>query len=210
MPELTEEQKLYIKEHPVESPSAMARKFGCSKFTIYRHLHRLHGDSFMEEKKKMYDEVCSVVRQLYPNYSATEIERMTGLSVIQIRNVARRIGVKHTEETSERIKGEIVARLNLPEIKAKRRKMIRKAFVVGRFRANSGMTPTIRIRFGHNITNSQLCARRLLVRKYNYIYDKEYGDFHALFYDSDTKRLSEKRERHYMEKYHFKFLSETE
>ena len=117
MPELTEEQKLYIKEHPVESPSAMARKFGCSKFTIYRHLHRLHGDSFMEEKKKMYDEVCSVVRQLYPNYSATEIERMTGLSVTQIRNAARRIGVRHTEETSERIKGEIVARLILPEVK---------------------------------------------------------------------------------------------
>lgn len=210
MPKLTEEQKQYIKEHPLESPIAMARKFGCYRNTIYSYLHKFHGDSYIKEKRRRIKERQRIVRELYPNHTAAEIEEMTGIPSMCVTNTARSIGVRHSRETYQRILAKTAKGLRTPEASEKRIKAIRKAFAADRLRANSGMKQRTKFKFGHAISPAQNCARGWLMRKYNYFYDKDYGDCFALFYDSNTKRLPEERERYYSEKYKFKFLPADE
>ena len=69
---LTDEQKNYINEHPCESPSKLAKSFGCTIQTIYWWLHKLHGDSFIQRKKEAKEVRYQAIRNLYPDLSATE------------------------------------------------------------------------------------------------------------------------------------------
>ncbi len=206
MPELTKEQLLYIKEHPYESQTKMARMFGCARPTVCRHLNNFFGNSYIQEKQRRRDEIYRIVRELYPTHTSVEIAKMTGLTLSQINNVARRAGVRHTADTYERIKAETLARLNSRDVKEKRIRKVRQTYMADKFRAKSGMRQRTRVRFGRNITNAEGCIRKGLVHRYGYVYDREYGDLFALFYNSETKRLPEERERHYSEKYNFKFL----
>ena len=57
---ITDEQKTYIKEHPYESPYAMAKSFGCAVQTVYWWLHRLHGDSFKDARKEQREKIRGI------------------------------------------------------------------------------------------------------------------------------------------------------
>ena len=68
---ITDEQKTYIKEHPYESPYAMAKSFGCAVQTVYWWLHRLHGDSFKDARKEQREKIRESVRNMREGGSLT-------------------------------------------------------------------------------------------------------------------------------------------
>lgn len=209
MPKLTEEQIQYIKEHPGESTYGMADKFGCSVQTIYAWLHSFHGDKPFEERKRETERKREGIRRLYPTHSASEVAKALGISKQAVNRIAKRMGVRHTDETSERLVREGVALLKKPEIVAKRINTLRRVIRMEQFRIINGVKPKTKRKF-KSASHRSLCARNYLRRKYNYFYDKDYGELLTLFYDSDTKRLPEERERHYSEKYHIKFVQSDE
>lgn len=101
---ITDEQKTYIKEHPYESPYAMAKSFGCAVQTVYWWLHRLHGDSFKDARKEQREKIRESVRKLYPDYSSSEISKELGITKSCVTSIAKSLGVTHTKETEERLR----------------------------------------------------------------------------------------------------------
>ena len=209
MPHLTEEQIQYIKEHPNESSYGMAAKFGCSVQTIYARLHCFHGDEPFEERRRETERKREGIRRLYPTHSAAEVAKALGISKQAVNHMAKRMGVRHTGETSERLIREGVALLAKPETIAKRIHTLRRTIRMEQFRIINGEKPKTKRKF-KSVGNRSICARNHLRRKYNYFYDKEYGELLTLFCDDNTKRLPEERERYYSEKYHIKFVQTGE
>lgn len=201
---LSLDQKQYIKEHPKESAFAMAKKFGCSEQTVYYWLHKYHGDSFLEVKIAEKEYKHKVVRELYPTHSATEVAKILGIGKSAVNNMARRLGVRHTEEAMRRIQQENLAKIHQPNVVEKRTKSLKKLIEAENRRAELGLPLKTKRKFS-SISGRQVCSRSYLVRQYNYIYDKSLGKFLTIFYDSETKRLPIEREQHYSEKYGFQF-----
>lgn len=209
MPHLTEEQIQYIKEHPEESSYGMADKFGCSVQTIYARLHSFHGDKIFEERRREQERRRNGVKRLYPTHSASEVAKALGMSKHSVNHMAKRMGIKHTDETSERLVREGVALLAKPETIAKRLNKLRRTIRTEQFRIINGEKPKTKRRF-KTVSRRSICTRNYLRRMYNYFYDKDYRELLTLFYDGDTKRLPEERERYYSEKYHIKFVQADE
>lgn len=201
---LTSEQKQYIKEHPKESAYAMAKMFGCSEQTVYYWLHKYHGDAFLEVKKAETERKHKVVRELYPTHSATEVGKILGITRSAVNNMAKRLGVRHTEEAARRMQQENLTKMHQPSVVAKRLKNLKMLIEAESRRAELGLPLKTKRKFS-TISGRQVCSRSYLVRQYNYIYDKSLGKFLTIFYDEETKRLPLERERYYSEKYGFQF-----
>lgn len=204
MGRLTKEQKAYIRDNPNVSPAAAARKFQCTPQTINLWLHHFHGDTFFEKKQKEKEAKFDVIREMYPNYTASEIASVLGTTKAVVNGLAIRLGVKHSQETNERIYQENLARIKNPEAIKKRIETLNKTIRIDRFRANSGLKQKTKRKF-KTVSNKSLCARHYLIRRYNYFYDKDYGELLTIFYDDETERLSPEREQHYTDMYHIKF-----
>lgn len=206
---LTDEQKNYIKEHPCESPCKLAKSFGCTVQTIYWWLHKLHGNSFIQMKKKAKEERNQVIRDLYPTHSATEVGKRLGIAKASVNDLAKRLGVKHTDETAKRIQKESVARTRTDEANRKRQETLRKILAVEKLRAASGLPQKTKRKF-KTVPGKCMNARNYLCRKYNYFYDKDYGELLTLFFDSDTRMLNDEQKKHYETEYSIKFLQAEE
>ena len=206
---LTDEQKNYIKEHPDESPYAMSRNFGCSVQTVYWWLHKLHGDSFKDARQIRRNEIHESVRNMYPEMSSSEISKVLGITKSCVANIAKSLCVTHTRETEERLRLKCAQAIVRPEIIAKRSESLKKTLRLDRYRAANGIKQKTRRKF-KTIPSRCLCARNYLCNKYNYFYDKDYGDLLTVFYDSETKMLSEEQQKHYETKYGIKFLQGAE
>lgn len=204
MPTLTKEQKTYIKEHPKESTYKMANDFGCSPEAIYYWLHKYHGDSFLEKKKAETEYKHKVIRELYPAHSASEVANILGVTKAAVNNMARRLGVRHTKETDDRILKENVSRMLSPDTIKKRSNSLRKTLRLEKFRILSGGQQKTKRKF-KVVANKQLCAKYYLCRQYNYFYDQDAGDILLVFYDKDTRRMPTEREKYYSSKYGIKF-----
>lgn len=67
---LTEEQKLYVKEHPEESSVTIAHKLGIGRQQAYYWLHRFHGAEITFAKQEGLNErrrLCwSFIRHIPP------------------------------------------------------------------------------------------------------------------------------------------------
>ena len=206
---ITDEQKTYIKEHPYESPYAMAKSFGCAVQTVYWWLHRLHGDSFKDARKEQREKIRESVRKLYPDYSSSEISKELGITKSCVTSIAKALGVAHTKETEERLRLKCAQAIIRPEIIAKRSESLKKTLRLDRYRATNGIKQKTRRKF-KTIPSRCLCARNYLCNKHNYFYDKDYGELLTVFYDSETKMLSEEQQKHYETKYGIKFLQGAE
>lgn len=191
MPKLTEEQKQYIKEHPTESPSSIARKLGVYRQNVYYWLHRFHGEKFTAAKNEGMSERRKIVMEMYPLHSGSEIAKILGVTREAVNSMARRLGVRHTEDTSKRLK-------------EKRTEIIKRIIAMERLRVASGKKQLTKRKIVRQ-PNRSMCARHYLVSKYNYFYDKDLGESLTVFYDKETKRLSPEKERHYIETYHLRF-----
>lgn len=206
---LTEAERCYIKEHPHESPQKMADNFGCSVQTIYYQLHYFFGESFLEEKKREKEYKNKVVRELYPTHSASEIAKILGVTKSAVSGMAKRLGVAHTEETNNRIARDNIDAMLQDDVITKRVISLRRTLRMEQFRIISGQQQQTKRRL-KQASNKSLCARNYLVRKYNYFYDKNFGEILTIFFDSETRRLPLAREQYYSENYHIKFLEADE
>jgi predicted transcriptional regulator len=206
---LSESDKTYIKEHSHESPWILADKLGCSVQTIYYQLHSLFGDSFFAKREQERVHKNKVVRELYPTHSASEIAKILGVTKSAVSNMARRLGVAHTEETVRRITRDNIDAMLQPEVVVKRVLSLKRIIRMEQFRIASGEQQQTKRRL-KQANNKSLCARNYLVRKYNYFYDKDFGEILTIFFDSETKRLSPERELYYSRTYHIKFLEADE
>ena len=206
---LTDEQKNYIKEQPCESPSKLAKSFGCTIQTIYWWLHKLHGDSFIQRKKEAKEVRYQAIRNLYPDLSATEVGKILGITKASVNNLARRLGVKHTDDTTKRIQKESAARTRTDEANRKRQETLRKVLAVEKLRAASGLPQKTKRKF-KTVSGKCMNARNYLCRKYNYFYDKDYGELLTLFFDSKTRMLTDEQKKHYETEYSIKFLQAEE
>ena len=56
----------------------------------------------------------------------------------------------------------------------------------------------------------KITLQEKLCNKYNYFYDKDYGELLTVFYDSETRMLTEDQQKHYETKYGIKFLQGAE
>lgn len=206
---LTEEQKRYIKEHPKESAFAMARKFGCTEGAVYYWLRAYHGNSFLEMKKKDRERKVEFIRKEYPNTSASEIGNELGITRQAVCRIARRLGVRHTDETVRKLHDKSVSAAHTEEARKRRKESITKTLRVDKFRAMSGMKQKTKRRF-KVVPSKCFCARNYLTSRYNYFYDKDIGILLLIFYDKETKRLPIEREKYYSDKYGIQFRNADE
>lgn len=201
---LTSTQKQYIKEHPTDSPYAMARKFGCAEQTVYYWLHIYHGCSFIEAKKAEKEHRKNVIRELYPTTSAPEIGNMLGITKSAVNNIARRLGVRHTEETKKRLFENFINESRKKETQEKRISAIREMIKREKRRFVYGLPQKTKRKFSFT-PKKNLHARNNLCSAYNYFYNKDYGDLLTIFYDSETSRLPVEREEYYTKRYGIQF-----
>ena len=187
----------------------MAKSFGCTVQTIYWWLHKLHGDSFIQRKNEAKEERNQVIRELYPTHSATEVGKRLGITKASVNELAKRLGVKHTDETTKRIQKESAARTRTDDANRKRHETLRKVLAVEKLRAASGLQQKTKRKF-KTVPDKCMNARNYLCRKYNYFYDKDYGELLTLFFDSETRLLTDEQKKHYETEYSIKFLQAEE
>lgn len=201
---LTDEQKQYVKNHPEESSVTIAHKLGIGRQQAYYWLHRFHGAEITFAKKEGLNDREKVVLELYPTHSASEISRVLGLTKAAINNMAHRLGVKHTDETNERIMRECIFKAARPDVVRRRTEKLKRVIAMEKLRVINGEKQLTKRKI-IGMSNRARCARHNIIRKYNYFYDKEIGEPYTLFYDSDTKRLPKEREQYYNKKYRLVF-----
>lgn len=201
---LTADEIGYIKTHPLDPPSAIARHLDCSVTTVYRHLHRFYGDVPFVTKEAERERRRNIVREMYPTHSAADVAKVLGVSRSAVTLMAASLGIKHTPETTARLVQANVAAMNRPEAAAKRDASRKRGYLMERFRICNGEPTKYRYHYTRASKRS-IYARKRLVRSHNYYYDKDYGDALTLFYDEQTRRLPPEREQYYMNTYHIKF-----
>lgn len=202
---LSESEQAYIKGHSAESPQTIANKLECSVQTVYNQLHRMYGDSFLEDRQIIKNQRKTMIKEMYPTHSASEIAAILGITKSAVNNAAKRMGVKHTEETVERILRENISKSQEHDARAKKSKRLRRTIKIDKFRILSGQQPLTKRKF-KQANNKELCAKHYLIRRYYYFCDKDFGETLTLFFDKETKRLLPDRERYYSKKYHIKFV----
>ena len=76
-------------------------------------------------------------------------------------------------------------------------------------RAASGLPQKTKRKF-KTVPGKCMNARNYLCRKYNYFYDKDYGELLTLFFDSKTRMLTDEKKKYYETEYSIKFLQAEE
>ena len=152
------------------------------------------------------EEKLDIIRRYYPIMAGREIDRKFGFSLGYANKLARKIGVKHTPETIERMKRENRLKCHKIDVKAKVRKWKLKR-KLDELRLLEGKPQLTKFRI-RTIPKRVTYARQRLI--YNYGYYACEGDPYTLFYDKDTKRLKtagDKKgtEGYFVNKYGFKF-----
>lgn len=147
------------------------------------------------------------VAELYPLYSASEVEAMTGINKITVAKIVLRNGFSHTPETLKRLAKKRVEAMGTPEAKRRSAISIRKAYARERRRLLSGLRQETRYRVS-------LLPLRVRNRKYELC--RNYGYFSdgnpnstTLYYDHETRR-NVNAERYASEHYGIQFREGAE
>lgn len=195
----------YIAAHIKDYPRyKVAKAAGVSLSKMYDVIRQLGGNIQRMPSKEETLSLEQAVRRLYPTMTASEIASKMGCGKNRVLKVAKRLGVKHSEETNERILRENVRRMvkgQDTECYAKRAakyKRKRKADIV---RVMSGMKQETRMKLRLAPKKMWLAMNRL-IRKYKYF--RVEGEPYTLYYDSMTTR--HKMERKYTDSYGISFL----
>jgi hypothetical protein len=187
---ITKEQKDYLITHLNDRPRrAVARAAGVSMDTMYKIVHQHEGILLREGGKTKAKDWEIVVRE-YPHLSSGEIAKKYGINKSLVIRCAASLGLKHTEETKERLREQQRNRCRLvstPEVVEKRHKKRAKTVRMELFNIKSGMPQKTKLHFCvipkrvHFVIN-------YLVRRRNYFRDIEVGGRFTLYYDEQTKR----------------------
>lgn len=186
---ITQAQVDYVLAHINDRPRRkVAEAAGLSITTVYR-IVREHGGELRHDLSTKHEGIEDTVRRYYPDMTAAEISARFGYSKTRINTWAKRLGVRHSPETDERIKAENM--LRLAEAKAcidykamgERWKRKRKA---DELRMLSGLPQRTRFKFAKLTTQGRQTVWRM-VKKRNYF--QVDGEPRTLYYDGETRRV---------------------
>lgn len=189
---ITKEQKQYVLEHQNEKPyTKVAKDAGISINTLYNILRKQDRSTLRKRERwrEQKEKAARIVPELYATMGEREIEKEYGIDRHFISQVAKRLGLKHSQETTSRLrqKGGIKAQ---------------QVWKADRTRFLSGQPQLTNFRIVKYSYKLKLVINRL-IRVYNYFTDEEVGGLYTLYYDKDTKRTP--RENIYSKRYGLKF-----
>ena len=202
----SEEDLKYIREHPSEKISSIAKRLNCGVSAVYYQHRNIFGQKYILARKDEMKKKQEAIRRLYIDHSAVEIAAILGCSANTVKSCARRLGFHHSEECIMRMRRESAERIVRPDIQKKKMEGIRKRIAKDNFRVLNCGIPFGKKSFACRVPRRVIAARVYLTRNYNYFYDTEYGDYYAIFYDNETRRLPLEREKHYHDKYGLNFM----
>lgn len=166
----------------------VAEAAGICMSTMYR-IVREHGGELRYDLSTKHEGIEDTVRRYYPDMTAAEISARFGYSKTRINTWAKRLGVRHSAETEERIRQKNIARLTEAkkhiDYKAMSERLKRKRRM-DELRVLSGLPQRTRFKFAALSTQGQQTVWRM-VRKRNYFQVE--GEPHTLYYDGETNRV---------------------
>lgn len=208
---LPEHMVAYIRQHLNDRPrTAVAEHLGISMSTLYRYV-RVLGGVMLEDRARRNPKWEEIVREHYADMSGHEIERKFGITLGRANKIAADLGLKHSQETLDRLRREHYERLAKcrPENAVKRAKTWKRRYLMDKLRAMSGEPQRTKFRFGLLRPYRTYKAMWHLCRTYGYLMSDEHP--FTLFYDEHTRRRPLDKghgsERYYEERYHLKILS---
>lgn len=189
---ITEEQRRYVLEHQNERPyTKVAKDAGISIRTLYSVLRKQDRSTLRKKERwsMQKEKAARVVPELYAAMSEREIEKEYGIDRHFIRQVAKRLGLKHSQETISRLR-------------KKGGLKTQQVWKADRTRYLSGQPQLTKFRIAKYSHKLRLVVNRL-IRVYNYFTDEEVGGLYTLYYDEDTKRTP--NEHTFSKRYGLKF-----
>ena len=200
---ITQKQVDYVLAHINDRPrTKVAEAAGLSICSVYR-IVREHGGELRYDLSTRREGIEEAVRRYYPTMTAKEISARFGYSKTRVNTWAKRLGVRHTPETEQRIKTESMARLAEAraqmDYKAAHDKWRRKRRY-DELRVMSGLRPLTKFRM-KAIQRKAYKAKWTLCRRHGYM--EAEGAPYLLLYDDTTRRS--KNESYYIKKYGLKF-----
>lgn len=186
---ITQAQVDYVLAHINDRPRRkVAEAAGLSITTVYR-IVREHGGELRYDLSTKHEGIEDTVRRYYPDMTASEISARFGYSKTRINTWAKRLGVRHSPETDERIKAENMLRLAEAkaciDYKAMGERLKRKRRM-DELRVLSGLPQRTRLKFAILSTQGRQTVWRM-VRKHNYF--QMDGEPRTLYYDGETRRV---------------------
>lgn len=157
--------------------------------------------------RKIGQDTIEKIVAMYPTMFCAEIAEVLGISPRMVHSHAKRLGLKHSEETIARIKAkrygrfrEWCASARAKEAWARSGRKIAKLWRMERLRALSGMKQESR----YKVSVLPAKIRRViynLAKRYGYLYA---DDSTMLWYDGQTSRNP--REQYYANRYGIRFV----
>lgn len=201
---ITQAQVDYVLAHLNDRPrSKVAQAAGICMSTMYR-IVREHGGELRHDLSTKREGIENTIRQYYPTMTAKEICDRFGYSKTRVNTWAKRLGVRHSAETEERIRQDNMARLDdaraqmdygAAHVKWRRKRRL------DELRVLSGLPQKTRFKL-KSINHKAYKAKWYLEHRYGYF--GMAGEAYALFYDGETRRCI--HEKHYTEKYGLRFV----
>lgn len=205
---LPEHMVAYIRQHLNDRPrTAVAEHLGISMSTLYRYVRKFKGDRLMHRAKRN-PEWVKIVREHYADMSGHEIERKFGITLGRANKIAADLGLKHSNETLERLQREQVERTKKISEKGeeKRVRMWKRRYRMDELRVMQGEPQRTRFRFKTRPIRTYK-AMFHLCKTYGYLSSNK--DSFTLLYNEHTQRrpLDQGRgsERYYSDIYHIQF-----
>ena len=186
---ITQAQVDYVLAHINDRPRTdVAKAAGLGMSTVYR-IVRENGGELRHDLSTRREGIEDTVRRYYPTMTAKEICGKFGYSKTRVITWAKRLGVRHTPETEERIRQENIARLSEARVnidyKAMGERWKRKRRM-DELRVLSGFPQRTRFKFAKLTTQGRQTVWRM-VRKHNYF--QVGGEPRTLYYDGETRRV---------------------
>ena len=197
---ITQAQVDYVLAHINDRPRVrVAEAAGICMSTVYR-IVRENGGELRHDLSTKRKGIEDTVRRYYPTMTAKEICARFGYSKTRVIAWAKRLGVRHTQETEERIRQENIARLSEARVNIDYKAMgetWKRKRRMDELRVLSGMSQ--KTRFKLKSINSK--AYNL---EHRYGYFGVDGEAYTLFYDKETRRC--RHEGYYSRKYGLRFV----
>lgn len=203
---LTTEQRDYIVAHINDRPrTAVAKAAGISMTMLYRVV-RMYGGEMAYERTRRNPQHVEIVKKYYPTMTGSEIEAKFGVLKGRAEKIAHELGIKHTNETQERIRRKIKDNITNNRHKIDFKKLGHKRSVrykLEYYRVWEGKPQKTRLKLAKT-SQKTYKAKYHLINRYGYI---ETTDAYTLMYDINTHRINE---QYCAEKYKLRFIEDEE
>lgn len=187
---LTSWQCQYIIDHINDRPrSKVAKAAGVSISALYACI-KAQGGIVDHSLSTPSEERIAIVKEHYPYMSLMEISTSFDIPYTSVARLAKKMGLKHTEDTEKRLKLKHKDTFNRVFNPSSRKAFIAKMKrirTLERFRIMSGMPQQTKLRVSLLTPKAQVAVTRLC-RERNYFRDIEAGGHFTLFYDEQTDR----------------------